>query len=284
MASRPRGVPSSDPNRTLEQRRLQKLVETELKRSELVYLALSVMAPLLGAALLRYVGTALTGKDYISWFSTGLFVLVSGVRPWRHLSHRLHARAEDLQEIMAISRHKGPDMPTRIAQLEKEIVLLKSELATKREMTAFTHDVNGALDLLELTLGRHKHASEHEYRDVDKRLSTLEKVTLNGHGPRRASLPWSGNPFNRSTKVAGRSEHHPAGEKRRRKSHVVGRRGVIGPLLDLLLYPFSMGRTWLFEMVDFLRIGPVLDVLLYPFSMGRTLLFEMVDFLRKHLV
>jgi len=258
MASRPRGgVPSSDPNRTLEQRRLQKLVETELKRSELVYLALSVMAPLLGAALLRYVGTALTGKDYISWFNTGLFVLVSGVRPWRHLSHRLHARAEDLQEIMAISRHKGPDMPTRIAQLEKEIVLLKSELATKRDVAAFTNDVNGALDLLELTLGRHTHAAEHQYRDVDERLSALEKVTLkDAHSLRRASLPWSGNFFNRPKKAAGRSEHH-LGEKRRRKSHVVPGgwygRGLIGSFLDLLLYPFSMGRTLLFEMVDFLR-------------------------------
>ncbi|KIJ54311.1 hypothetical protein M422DRAFT_25235 [Sphaerobolus stellatus SS14] len=276
LASRPRGIRVSDPDITPERKVLQGLTEAELKRSELAYLALSVLSPLVGAALLRYVGTALTGKDYISWFSTGVFVLVTGVRPWRHLTHRLQNRTEELQEAITTFQMKGPDMPTRIAELEKEVEQLKKELATKQDMSRFKNDVDGALDVLDSALDRHEHAVEQQYHTVDERMVALEKTVAelmkgNQGKPHMWMLSAPGSLFNRpnvptpppSKRLSSRasiSSGRPASAERtrkRRKSSIIPevphRNGLIGRILDIFLYPFGVGRRLLWGIVEFLQ-------------------------------
>jgi len=255
-----------------------------LKRAELAYLALSVLAPLLGAALLRYVGTALTGKDYISWFSTGVFVLVTGVRPWRHLSQRLHDRTEELHESIAAFQTKGPDLATRVVDLEKEVESLKKELASKRDMSRFRHDVNGALDDLDSALGRHEHAIEDQYHGVDQRVLALERTVtelLKGAQgrPHMWMLSSPGTLFNRlnGSTPAGVKKTANGGRRPSRlqiDTDVKGQRRKSGS--EPKMPSGSKHRPGLF--------GNILDFLLYPFSVGRTLLWGIVDFLQRHLV
>lgn len=46
----------------------------------MIYLLLTVLAPFVGAYLLRTLTSTVFGTDHISWFSTSLFVLAAGVR------------------------------------------------------------------------------------------------------------------------------------------------------------------------------------------------------------
>ena len=65
---------------TPDQKRLHDIAASpsKLRRAEFFYLTISVLTPLLGASLLRYVGT-MTGAFDIGWFSTVIFVLVTGI-------------------------------------------------------------------------------------------------------------------------------------------------------------------------------------------------------------
>ncbi|KAJ8690846.1 hypothetical protein PTI98_012245 [Pleurotus ostreatus] len=67
---------------------------------ELFFLALTVLSPLFGALLLRIVGNAIVGPDALSWFNVTLFVLATGLRPWRHLVDRVAGAAEEMQGIV----------------------------------------------------------------------------------------------------------------------------------------------------------------------------------------
>ena len=61
-------------------------------------LILCALTPFLGATLLR-LGTSLLypgPEPALSWFSTTLFVLAAGIRPWRHLTHLLLVRTDAL--------------------------------------------------------------------------------------------------------------------------------------------------------------------------------------------
>lgn len=81
-------------------RQIRALARSELRLAELTYLALCLLTPLIGTVLLRYVGSLLSASGSLSWFSTGLFVLATGVRPWRHLISLLTNRAEALHDIV----------------------------------------------------------------------------------------------------------------------------------------------------------------------------------------
>ena len=77
------------------------LAHTELKSYELMYLSFTVLSPFLGAMLLRSVAAAVSGDpNILSWFSTSLFVLATGIRPWSHLVERLRSRSLALNEIL----------------------------------------------------------------------------------------------------------------------------------------------------------------------------------------
>ncbi|KAF4590509.1 hypothetical protein EYR38_009810 [Pleurotus pulmonarius] len=77
-----------------------KSAASSLLALELFFLALTVLSPLLGALLLRVVGNAIVGPDALSWFNVTLFVLATGLRPWRHLIDRMAGAAEEMQGIV----------------------------------------------------------------------------------------------------------------------------------------------------------------------------------------
>ncbi|KAF8586256.1 hypothetical protein K439DRAFT_1631877 [Ramaria rubella] len=285
LASRPRGKRARNPDASFEQERLHDLVESELRTAEFTYLTFSVLAPLLGASLLRYVGTALTGKDYISWFSTGVFVLVTGVRPWRHLGRRLRSRTEELQESIHAFRTEGEDMPKRLARLEEEIAQLKQEAATKDELLRLNKDIGNSMDVLDTAVSKHERLVELERRSMDERFIALEKAVaealrnVNGK-PQPWTLASTTSFFDwlhsqalsppettksptaaRSTRITYRprlavvrEEDDNTRIRATGKPRTVRRvKSQVERWLDLLVFPFSAGRTVLWGIWDFLH-------------------------------
>ena len=107
---------------TPDQKCLHDIAVSKLRTAEFFYLTISVLTPLLGASLLHYVGM-ITGALNIGWFSTIIFMLVTGIRPWCHLRNRLRSRTEELGVIHTFHVVDGvEDILKRIAHLEGEIV------------------------------------------------------------------------------------------------------------------------------------------------------------------
>ncbi|KAF8527395.1 hypothetical protein BU17DRAFT_81530 [Hysterangium stoloniferum] len=284
LASSPRGKRLPHVDASPEQRRLYDLAESELKKAELAYLAFSVLTPLLGAALLRYVGTALTGKDYISWFSTGVFVLVTGIRPWRHLAHRLLSRTDELQDSIAAFRTKGVDMSTRILQLEEEVAELRKEFATKQDVQRLKREFELSLDMMDTSLGRHEHVVEDQQNTMDGRLAALEQAVGEALKDSMQSFKWTLTspsklfthtgpfPLKRRISVTAKSKGDvytsapktstvaKESSRRTRVSKIMRTghgNGMPGRLLDLILFPFGVGRRLLWALVDLVQRGLV---------------------------
>ncbi|KAH6907343.1 hypothetical protein BKA70DRAFT_1150564 [Coprinopsis sp. MPI-PUGE-AT-0042] len=94
---RRRGLP---PTRPSEGSRFNHLAQGQLRQLEIFFLVFAVASPALGALLLRHATSEILGQDAISWFSTGLFILATGMRPWRHLVDRLSQRTSELQDFI----------------------------------------------------------------------------------------------------------------------------------------------------------------------------------------
>ncbi|KIO30353.1 hypothetical protein M407DRAFT_155568 [Tulasnella calospora MUT 4182] len=91
--------------------------------AELIYLVFTIVAPFLGAILLRSVSKLLS-IDTVSTFSISLFILATGVRPWRHLVDLLRRRAEALHDV--VHSPSADATASRIEHLEAEVTQLRS--------------------------------------------------------------------------------------------------------------------------------------------------------------
>ncbi|KAH8813722.1 hypothetical protein DL96DRAFT_1472548 [Flagelloscypha sp. PMI_526] len=76
------------------------LAVNSLRRLEFVFLGMSLLSPLAGGALLHFVAPHITGAEPSSFFSTGLFMLATAIRPWRHLVKRLSSRTTELHDAI----------------------------------------------------------------------------------------------------------------------------------------------------------------------------------------
>ena len=125
LALRPRGTCILSLDITPDKKCLHDIAVSKLRTAKFFYLTISILMPLLGASLLHYVGM-ITGAFDIGWFSTIIFVLVTGVQPWHHLRNHLCSRTEELGVIHTFRVVDGvEDIQKRIAHLEGEIVSLK---------------------------------------------------------------------------------------------------------------------------------------------------------------
>lgn len=98
------------------------------------------MTPFLGVLLLRYGATLLGGNNSLTWFSTGLFVLATGLRPWRHLVQLIVTRTDSLHDIVHHPIVRAPQSTTvdsseRLAVIEAAL----AELQTSHEKQAAAH-------------------------------------------------------------------------------------------------------------------------------------------------
>ena len=177
-----RPVPNiSRPKNTKD--RLIQLAHSELQTHQGFYLFLTVISPLLGAMLLRYVLASVTGIDPLSWFSTTLFILATGMRPWSHLLDRLRKRTTDLHDAIHypspesgyVTNQKLQVALSRVDTLERELRDIKSSLTSNSGVEEVYDDLNGGLEEIEKVVRRNQRRADATKIAQEKRLASLEK-------------------------------------------------------------------------------------------------------------
>lgn len=171
-----------------DSRRLQAL--SELRSLELFYLVLTVLSPFIGASLLKFIAVTISGDpNTLSWFSTSLFVLATGIRPWSHLVDRLRDRSQALQAIVeevdeeTAATNAPPDLQAEDRQrLEKEMMALKRQVQTlEKRLSAMsvTHaqewdDIAESIVVVETEGRRFSRDALKRSEVYDKRMDVLE--------------------------------------------------------------------------------------------------------------
>lgn len=198
--ARPRRRPSEylEPSEPADARYAH-LASAELRRLELFFLFCTLVSPLAGALLLRYASAAVLGPESVSWFSTGLFVLATGMRPWAHLVDRLNERTMELHDFIhypgsALSRsadnNEKEEMNRRAEELERKVVKLEKSLASFKKMVV--HSTEEVYDYLEDSVGALENSLRAQGERCDEKVDhvelTLAKLkerpgTLNIHLP-----------------------------------------------------------------------------------------------------
>ena len=161
-----------------------RLAEAELQRHEFAYLLVSMITPFAGAALLRTILGLVNGVDSISWFSTTLFVLAAGVRPWGHLISRLRDHTTSLHDTI---HYPSPDtqfiatsrlqaVVDRVNSLEHELSAIKRAMAMRAYVEEIHDDLSSALQSTERAIRKQERKSESVRTSYDTRFVALEKA------------------------------------------------------------------------------------------------------------
>ncbi|KAF8494928.1 hypothetical protein F5888DRAFT_1616488 [Russula emetica] len=161
-----------------------RLAAAELHRHEFAYLFISIVTPFAGAALLRSVLGLVNGVDSISWFSTTLFVLAAGVRPWGHLISRLRERTTSLHDTI---HYPSPDtqfiaasrlqaVVDRVGSLEQELSTMKRAMAVRAYVEEMHDDLCSALQDTERAMRKQERKCESVRISYDTRFAALEKA------------------------------------------------------------------------------------------------------------
>lgn len=178
--SRPRrrAFPAPSQDASAEDRYCR-LASSELHVLEVFYLTVTVLSPLLGALFLRTVMNTLSPTS-ISWFSISLFVLATGLRPWRHVIERLQERTTDLHDIVHYPPSDMEKAQSQLDLLSEKVTMLEAELkATKARLgtisTEIYEHVEVTYDAMDKAVRRHEKRSEATKGALDTRLSRVEK-------------------------------------------------------------------------------------------------------------
>jgi len=182
-----------------------RLAEAELQKHEFGYLLVSMITPFAGAALLRTILGLVNGVDSISWFSTTLFVLAAGIRPWGHLISRLRQHTISLHDTV---HYPSPDtqfiapsrlqaVVDRVNSLEQELSAIKRAMAMRAYVEEIHDDLSSALQSTERAIRKQERKSESVRTSYDTRFAALEKAVARlerARGERvRGIFPGSGN-------------------------------------------------------------------------------------------
>ncbi|KAG6839543.1 hypothetical protein C0991_001713 [Blastosporella zonata] len=189
--ARPRRHAAPIPPSTAEDH-YRHVAASELRAIEFFFLALTAASPFLGAVFLRYATAAVIGDEAVSWFSTALFVLATGMRPWSHVIERLKQRTVDLHDVIHYpsSTHPSSDdvrtqmseMMKRVEHLERALFKAKARLV---DATEEVYDyVDEAVTIVDRTVKRH----EKKYEKQEVRVHQIEQTIegLKGKGKQHA--------------------------------------------------------------------------------------------------
>ncbi|CUA77081.1 hypothetical protein RSOLAG22IIIB_06495 [Rhizoctonia solani] len=166
---------------------------SELRTTRILALLLCVVTPFLGASLLR-LGASLLYPDTLSWFSTSLFVLAAGVRPWRHLAHLILTRTDALH----LAAHRPSQFRSALLApgIEAEVRHREREKDSQRvtELESQVHQLQGELNILHERINRmakHVQMSDTRAKQLVGRLEALERYGPNASGS-GVELVWKG--------------------------------------------------------------------------------------------
>lgn len=169
---------------------LTALAHRELSRHEVVYLALAVLSPLGGALFLRHVLSSLGEQNSISWFSTTLFVLATGIRPWTHFVNRLKNRTHELHtalhypdEDSLVHMYEQTNRALqasqkRIDSLERELGILRESLKRAEQLREVCDDLTEVLGELERAGKRNERKADAGRAAQSVRLTALEQSVI----------------------------------------------------------------------------------------------------------
>ncbi|KIP01845.1 hypothetical protein PHLGIDRAFT_131070 [Phlebiopsis gigantea 11061_1 CR5-6] len=156
---------------------------SELRARELFFLACTIIAPFLGSLLIRHVFAAIEGADSLSWFSTSLFVLATGIRPWTHLVSRLQERTDELHT--AVHQHENEEhvleidaklvsVLKRLDSLERTLRDVQSRSGRISPLAEICDEMSEALDTVERTVHRQERKTESARVTHNNRLAAVE--------------------------------------------------------------------------------------------------------------
>ena len=176
--------------------RVTKLAETELRRQELFLLLVTAVSPLLGATFLKHILTALGERESLSWFSTTLFVLATGIRPWTHLLGRIQGRTEALhdaihyppEKIAAEDASTNAALLRRVDALEQEVHELGERAALAERLQEVCDDLSEALGELERDGKRNERKADAARLALGARMAALEKGLVQVEQNRRMDV------------------------------------------------------------------------------------------------
>lgn len=180
-------------------------VHNELRALEIFYLCLTVLSPFVGAILLRYVSTSISGdKSTLSWFSTTLFVLATGIRPWSHLVERLKDRSQALNTVLE-EMEDAPEETTEVQGVPEEQTVVISgkvdELRRRIDRMDFRvadmsntnmsewDDLADAIDSIDDAVKKLRAESTKKEQAQEARLDTLEAYVLGLQYANRTAHP-----------------------------------------------------------------------------------------------
>ncbi|KAH6890834.1 hypothetical protein BKA70DRAFT_1326876 [Coprinopsis sp. MPI-PUGE-AT-0042] len=145
-----------------------------------------------GALLLRHATSEILGQDAISWFSTGLFILATGMRPWRHLVDRLSQRTSELQdfihypELYDKQKDDEPHVPSQ-ALLEMDERLQKLEKKMRKTIRDVLDINDEMLEYVDGAWRKHdKRCDKYETR-LKALESTIQDLQTRGMRGRRSA-------------------------------------------------------------------------------------------------
>ena len=166
------------------------LAQSELRRSEVIYLGLSILSPFIGAVFLGRVLSALGDGAALSWFSTTLFVLATGIRPWSHLINRLQERTQDLhnalhnpdEDSLAI-RYEENERTLhaalkRIESLERDLNHLREHVKRVEQLREVCDDLSEFLGDVERNVKRNERKADAARAAQSVRLTTVEQALV----------------------------------------------------------------------------------------------------------
>lgn len=136
--------------------------------------------------MLRKVVSTVSGDDAMHWFSTSLFVLATGVRPWSHFVSRLRQRTGDLHdtvhypspETQLIADGQLRAVLNRMESLEKELKTVKRVMAVDRNVNETHEEMFGAIEDVERVVKRQERKSELARSHSEARISQLESTIV----------------------------------------------------------------------------------------------------------
>ncbi|KZP27830.1 hypothetical protein FIBSPDRAFT_282493 [Athelia psychrophila] len=226
-ASLPRRPATPLPRAKDAKSRLLRLAASELRTHEHMYLAFTVLSPLLGALFLRYTLRAIAGADHMSWFSTTLFVLATGTRPWSHLL----ARTTEVHDAI---HYPGPESAFSAAR-RLEAGLRRID-ALERELS----EVKGRVGAAPAA------GVEEAYDDLSGGLEEVEKAVRRGQRKMEAARGARAQPRlpARGPAAAARARDTVRARHRlRRPRHPPRRLGARQPVPAAASYPWPIARA-----------------------------------------
>ncbi|KAG5652717.1 hypothetical protein H0H81_003968 [Sphagnurus paluster] len=171
----------------------QQIAASELRLLEFFFLALTAASPFLGAIFLRYATAAVIGAESVSWFSTTLFVLATGMRPWAHLIERLKQRTSDLHDVIHYPSPaaSAQDMHTQMDEMHRRMEHLERALSkAKKRLTNLTEEVYDYVDEAVTAVDRTVKRHERNYEKQEVKVKEMEQKLegLRGKSRGRAGL------------------------------------------------------------------------------------------------